>query len=175
MLEETQEIFTVLITCIKIPSHLLDVYKENIISIDIQLHKISFKVIFTMNDRQRNSSSSSSDDLSTNSKQSTGLPSSTSSKQGDSHYFHIRCLSKKKTLKGIKYTSLDDIKNDAYQLYKDGGFNDDNAILTYLNESKVEVLLTSVPDLPEKGHSKDLFIRFVCILLLNKYIKFIYF
>jgi hypothetical protein len=156
-------------------SQLLDVYKENIIPIDIQLHKISFKVIFTMNDRQRNSSSSSSDDLSTNSKQSTGLPSSTSSKQGDSHYFHIRCLSKKKTLKGIKYTSLDDIKNDAYQLYKDGGFNDDNAILTYLNESKVEVLLTSVPDLPKKGHPKDLFIRFVCILLLNKYIKFIYF
>jgi hypothetical protein len=128
-----------------------------------------------MNDGQRNSSSSSSDDLSTNSKQSTGLPSSTSSKQADSHYFHIRCLSKKKTLKGIKYTSLNDIKKDAYQLYIDGGFNDSNAILTYLNNSQVEVLMTSVPDLLEKGHSKDLFIRFVCILLLNKYIKIICF
>ncbi len=128
-----------------------------------------------MNDGQRNSSSSS-DDLSINSNQSTGsLGSSTSSKQADSHYFNVRCLSKKKTLKGIKYTLLDDIKKDAYQLYKDGGFNDSNAILTYLNNSKVEVLLTSVPDLPKKGHSKDLFIRFVCILLLNKYIKLICF
>jgi hypothetical protein len=129
-----------------------------------------------MNDRQRNSSSSSSDDLSTNSKQSAGgLGSSTSSKQGDSHYFNIRCLSKKKTLKGIKYTSLDDIKKDAYQLYKDGGFNEGNAILTHLNDSKVEILLTSVPDLPKKGHSKDLFIRFVCILVLNECIKIICF
>ncbi len=145
------------------------------ISIDIQLRKITLEMIFIMNDGQRNSSSSSSDDLSTNLKQSTGLPSSTSSKQADSHYFHIRCLSKKKTLKGTKYTSLDDIKKDAYQLYIDGGFNDSNAILTYLNNSQVEVLMTSVPDLPEKGHSKDLFIRFVCILLLNKYIKFICF
>jgi hypothetical protein len=93
------------------------------------------------------------------------------SNQMDYHYFNVYCLSEKKTLKGKKYNSVDVIKKDADQLYKDGSFNDDNAILTYLNESKVEVLLTSVPDLPKKGHSKDLFIRFVCILVLDECIK----
>jgi hypothetical protein len=66
---------------------------------------------------------------------------------------------------------VDDIKQDAYQLYKDGSFNDDNAILTYFDDNNVEVLLTSVPDLPKKGHSKDLFIRFVCLLVLDESIK----
>ncbi len=84
----------------------------------------------------------------------------------DYHYFNVYCLSKKEILKGKKYNSVDDIKKDAYQLYKDGSFNDDNAILTYFDDKNVEVLLTSVPDLPKKGDSKDLFIRFVCLLVL---------
>ena len=120
------------------------------------------------NDKQRNSSSSSDDFPN----KSTGPGSSTSFKQADTHYFHVHCLSKQKTLKGIKYTSLDDLRKDAYQLYKDGVFNDGNAILTYLNNSKVEVLLTSIPDLPKKGDAEDLFIRFVCILFLNECMKF---
>jgi hypothetical protein len=106
------------------------------------------------------SSSSSSDDVS---------QSNTSSNQAAYHYFHVRCRSKKKTLKHKKYTSMDDLKKDAFALYEDGAFNNDNAILTYLDNNKVEVLLTSVPDLPEKRHSKDLFIRFVCIFS-NDYI-----
>jgi hypothetical protein len=128
-------------------------------------------MICIKNDKQRNSSSSS-DDLST---KSAGSRSSTSVKQADTHYFHVRCLSKQKTLKGTKYTSLDDLKKDAYQLYKEGGFNDGNAILTYLNDSKIEVLLSSIPDLPKKGDSEDLFIRFVCIIFLNECIKIIHF
>jgi hypothetical protein len=85
------------------------------------------------------------------------------SNQADHHIFHVHCLSTKKTLNDKKYTSLEDIKKDAFILYKEINFNDNNAILTYMNDNNVEVLLDSVPDLPVKGDSKDLFIRFVCI------------
>ncbi len=83
------------------------------------------------------------------------------SNQMDYHCFNVYCLSKNETLTGKIYNSVDDIKKDTFAIYKDGGFNDDNAILTYFDDKNVEVLLTSVPDLPKKDDSKDLFIRFV--------------
>jgi hypothetical protein len=93
--------------------------------------------------------------------------SNTSSDQAGYHYFHVHCLSEEKTLKDKKYASVDDIKKDAFALYPDWKFNDDNAILTHLDKNQDEVLLITVPNLSEKNHSKDLFIRFVCIFFFN--------
>ena len=93
------------------------------------------------------------------SNQLSALPFTTSSTTTSSHCFRVRCLSETKILNGKIYESVDDIKKDAYQLYKEGHFNDDNAILTHLNAQNEEVLLYSVPDLT----TKDLFIRFVSI------------
>jgi hypothetical protein len=118
-----------------------------------------------MSDRQVDSAETN--DLLTIPNPSNNQQSKTSSNEVGCHYFHVRCLSNKEILKGKKYESVDDIKKDAFALYPDGTFNDDNAILTYLDTGKVEVLLTSVPNLPQKRHSKHLFIRFVCICFLN--------
>ncbi len=107
--------------------------------------------------------STSTDDLLVSPNQSNILQSKTTSNQASHHIFDVHYLSTKKTLKDKKYNSVEDIKVDSFALYKEETFNDDNAILTYLDDNDVEVLLTSVPELPKKGHSKDLFIRFVCI------------
>jgi hypothetical protein len=114
--------------------------------------------------------STTTSDLSTTAKQSYIPQPKATSNQATSHLFHVHCLSKKQTLKDKRYTLVDDIKKDAFALSEDGAFNNDNAILTYLDNNKVEVLLTAVPDLPEKGHYKDLFIRFVRIFS-NDYIE----
>lgn len=107
-------------------------------------------------------------DLSPSAAPSNNPQSNTSSNQTGYHYFHVHCLSEEKTLKGKKYASVDDIKKDAFALYPDMGFNDDNAILTHVDNNQVEDLLITVPDLSEKNHSKDLFIRFVCIFYFNE-------
>jgi hypothetical protein len=119
-----------------------------------------------MEDSDELSASSSSDDEPTNYQHSNILKSNKSTKLADYHKFYVHCRSKKKPLEGKKYISVDQIKIDAFALFEDGKFNDDNAILTHLNEKKVEVLLDSVPCLLKKRHSKHLFIRFVCVLFL---------
>ena len=83
--------------------------------------------------------------------------------QSKYHQFHVRCLSTKKTLTGKNYQSVGEIKQDAFNLYDNVSFNENNTILTYLDDNHKHLLLTAVPDLPKKGHYQDLFLRFVCI------------
>lgn len=109
------------------------------------------------------SEDSSSDESSITSNEPDNSQSNVSPSQTTYHRFRVYCLSKKKILKDNKYTSVDNIKKDAFALYEEGEFNDNNAILTHLNDNKVEVLLTSVPDLLKKNSGKKLFIRFVYI------------
>lgn len=80
-----------------------------------------------------------------------------SSKPPKSHVFNVYCGSEKRTLQGKHYESLNDLRNDAFALYGQAGFRDGNAILTYVNETKTEVLLNSIPD----ASQRNLFIRFV--------------
>ncbi|CAF1591528.1 unnamed protein product, partial [Rotaria magnacalcarata] len=75
--------------------------------------------------------------------------------------FSVFCLSEKKTLNKKKYDSIDRLKADAFALYKDEQFDDDNAILTYFDENNSETLLTSVPKPQKNGQHKYIFIRFV--------------
>jgi hypothetical protein len=111
---------------------------------------------------------SSFDDLSISLNSTDIEQSKTTSAQANNHVLHIHCLSETRTLQDNRYTSVKDIKMHAFALYENGMFNDDNAILTYLDNNKTEVLLTSVPDLSEKRQSTHLFIRFVCIFFLDE-------
>lgn len=79
------------------------------------------------------------------------------------HYtLSIHYRGKTKTLKDKLYTSVDQIKLDAFALYGNGAFNESNAILVYKKNKKDEVLLISMSDFAEK-RSDNLFIRFVNI------------
>lgn len=93
------------------------------------------------------------------------------SKQKKSGSFDVHCRSEVKTLKCEEYESVDDIKKKCFNLYEDGKFNDENAIVTYLNEKKTEDILTSTSALYGNNSRKDLFIRFVCIVYLDRCIK----
>jgi len=84
-----------------------------------------------------------------------------------SHRFSVYCHSVKNSLEGKKYNSVNDIKKDAFVLYKDAGFSDDNAIVTYLDDRKVEVPLTFMLN----KFPRDLFIRYVRIAFFKKWFK----
>ena len=91
---------------------------------------------------------------------STGSLKSTEN-QVQYHQFRVRCLSNKEILTGKKYHLVREMKQDASNLYEKVDFNDNNTILTYLNNNHKHVLLTTVPDLMKKGQYQDLFIEFV--------------
>ena len=88
--------------------------------------------------------------------------SQSTSNQEDHHVLSIHHHGTTKILKIKKYTSVEDTKQNAFTLYQKNEFTNDNAILTYFDSNKVEVLLTSICELYEK-RSGDFFIRFVCI------------
>jgi hypothetical protein len=111
-------------------------------------------------------------DLPTNPNQPNISQLRSTSDQTDHYVLHIHCLDTKKTLKDKKYVSLEEFKREAFGLYEKGKFTDDNAILTYLNKKKEEVLLTSIRQLHEKN-AANLFIRFVYTSSIDCYIKII--
>ena len=80
----------------------------------------------------------------------------------------IFCRSEKRTLQSGSYDTVNDLRKDAFALYAEGHFDDENAILTCLDETKIEVLLDFIPDSSKKNSPKDFFIRFVCIFSFNK-------
>jgi len=81
--------------------------------------------------------------------------------------FRVRCLSTEKPLEKKQYQSVNDIKQDAFLLYKEAKFNDHNAILTYLDDNNKEVLLTTGPDPLRNNQDRVLFIKFVCVSFYN--------
>jgi hypothetical protein len=101
----------------------------------------------------------------------SGMSNTEQSKQIQSqnryHQFLVCCLSTKKTLEKKQHQSVNDIKRDAFLLYKEAQFNDHNAILTYLDDNNKEVLLTTVPDPLENNQYQVLFIKFVCVSFYN--------
>ena len=91
----------------------------------------------------------------------------TSSNQTRSRSFNVYCCSEKRILQDRNYDSANNLKEAAFALFQNAGFRDGNAILTYLNTNKTEVLLDVIPDLSQQNSPKDFFIRFVCFD--NKY------
>lgn len=74
--------------------------------------------------------------------------------------YSIRNGSEKKLLVGKEYDSLNEFKRDAFNLYQESKFDEDNAILTYRNKEKVENLLTDVPS-KVRDHCSVYYIRFI--------------
>ena len=88
-------------------------------------------------------------------------PKNTLNHQTDYYRFYVHCLSTKQILNEKKSCTVNEIREDAFALFKQGNFNDRNAILTYLDDDEKQVLLTAVPDLLAENQYRDLFIKFV--------------
>lgn len=81
----------------------------------------------------------------------------------------VYCRSEKRNLSSESYDTVHDLRKNAFALYQEGNFDDENAILTCLDESKTEVLLDFIPDSSTKTSPKELFIRFVCTYSFHQY------
>lgn len=79
-------------------------------------------------------------------------------------YYH----SEKKTLSKKTYKSIDELKADAFALYESSKFDDDNAILIYINRDKKPVLLSDVSDIQNNSQIKKLHIKHVCSCFINR-------
>jgi hypothetical protein len=78
------------------------------------------------------------------------------------HRFEVHYRSRTQKIGGVKkYTSVDDIKRDAFNLFKPTELSDSNAILTWSNSGQNRILLSTVPDLLVEGQYRNLFIESV--------------
>lgn len=87
----------------------------------------------------------------------------------EKYRFRVHFLSSKEKLKDKHYQRVEELKRDAFDLYKKVEFNDHNAIIIYFNDQQQEVLLTTLPSTLPKGEYRDLIIKFVSHVVHHHY------